>query len=141
MPPEKALVALLNDTDETLALLSGRIYPYQAEYEATYPLVLYNRTESEYFDALAGLSYDNLTRVSIELNYHADSYSGCKSGAVIIRNALSAYSGLVETETERLTFNRIRHIDERDGFLDPDKGRTNGIYGVIQEYELWYLNE
>jgi len=141
MQPEEALVYILQTNADVHAVIADRIYPSQAGYKATYPLVTYERADSEYFDNADGLAYDGLADVSIKIEIFGKGYEAAKAAATIIRDMLNAYRKTdLESGTKRLTLNRIRLMDERDGFVNPTDGRTDGIHSVIQEYDFWFLN-
>ena len=141
LQPEYALRSKMIAESAITDVVSTRIYPAQAGYKATYPLVLYTRVDSEYFDTLNGLADKNLTRVSIQLDIFGKDYGTAKTAATAIRGVLHSFSGTITSGEDSLTITRIRHTDERDGFDNPSLGRPDGIYRVIQEYDIWLNNE
>jgi len=141
MQPEAGIYTVLTTDVDTAALFSTRVYPSHAAYKDSYPLVLYERVDSEYLEKINGLAGNNLANVTIQLDIIGADYGSAKAAAKTVRETLNAYSDEVETDTTRLTVNRIRLIDERDGFEPPSDGRAYGRYRVIQEYEIWFLNE
>ena len=130
LQPEKALVTKMLAESAITDLVSTRIYPSQAKYKDSYPLVLYTRIDSEYFETLAGLAGDNLAHCSIQLDIFGKGYSTAKSVAAAIRGVLNAFSGTITSGDDSLVIKRIRHTDERDGFDNPDRGRPDGIQVV-----------
>lgn len=141
MKPEEALRHILLSDDGVSALVAERVYPSQAKYDDTYPLVLYALIESEYFEKIDGLARNNLAHVNIQLDIYGTDYNAAKAAATAVREALSAYTGLVATVTQTINIRRIRIVDERDGFVPPAGGSTDGACSVIQEYDVWFFNE
>ena len=140
MPPEEALRRVLTAESAVTDLVSARIYPGQAAYGATHPLITYQRDESEYCEVIDGLAGDSLARITVRLLIEGTGYASAKAVAIAVRDTLSAYRGTVEGGADALAVRRIRHMDEFDEFDPPSDGRTDGLHRVVQEYDIWFFN-
>lgn len=139
MQPEEALRRILLADSDVTDLISERVYPSQARFRSIYPLVLYTRTDSEYFETLHGLAGGGLAHASIQLDIFGRGYTAARATAKAVRIVLNAYAGVVAGDNDdSLTISRIRLVTKRDGFENPTDGRTTGIYRIIQEYDLWF---
>ncbi len=142
MQPEEALRRILLDDSDVTDLISERVYPSKAGFRAAYPLVLYTRIDSEYFDTLAGLAGEGLAHVGIQLDIFGKGYGAAKAVAQKVLTLLNTYSGTVAgDDDDSLEITRIRLTNKRDGFDNPTDGRPDGIYRIIQEYDIWFKNE
>jgi len=141
MQPEEALRRAMLDESTITDLVSERIYPAQGKFKDTYPLILYTRIGSIYFDTMEGLAHDGLAVVSLQLDIYGKGYATAKEVAARVRDYLHTFSGTITAGEYYLTVRSIRMTVERDGFDNPTDGRTDGIYRVIQEYDLWFFNQ
>lgn len=140
MQPEEAVSRVLLAAGSVTDLVSDRIHPSQGKYKAAYPLVLYERTDSDYLETLDGLAGDDLAHIGLRIEIVGKSYAAAKAVATAVRTALNAYSDTVTAGEDSLVVRRIRHTDESDAFDDPAHGRPDGIHRVIQEYDVWFYN-
>lgn len=141
MEPEEALRRKMLSTSAITDLVIDRIYPSQGKFKDTYPLVLYARIDSVYFDVLAGIADKNLAHCSIQLDIFGKGYEAAKAVAKVIRKTINTFAGTITAGADSLKITRIRLTEDRDGFDNPTDGRPDGIYRVIQEYDIWFNNE
>lgn len=139
MTPETALrtVALANET--VAGLLGARVYPNQAAQGAAYPLAVYNRVASEYFDNLEGVDDDGLASCRVQLDVFGKTHDAAREAADAIRAALNGYSGTVGTE-DTLNVRRVRCVNDMDGFDSATDGSAVGACRVVLEFEVWTID-
>jgi hypothetical protein len=87
---ESALRSILIN-DATVKAITTRCYPVTIPQSPTYPLILYTKISGDRDHALRGASGHAHPRFQIEA--WAETYTGAKTLADAIRNALDDYSG------------------------------------------------
>ena len=87
MTIEEGLYAYLQTVSAVTALVGTRVHPEIAlETATTFPLVVYQRTDSESLRHTQGSS--GLVEVNFELTFWAETYAAAKAGATALKAAL-----------------------------------------------------
>ena len=97
MSIETDLYSTLSNDSGVTAICSTRIYPNPAPESAARPLVSYQMVSGERILDLPGTS--NSIRKRIQINCHADTYSGAKTLAAAVFSALEG-DGYMEFEVD-----------------------------------------
>lgn len=122
---EEAVYNILTNDATVAGLVSTRIYPVVAPQDVALPAIAYQRISD-----LPWYAHDGdvgLARCRLQITAMDDDYSGAKSLAAAIKAALGGYNGTAAT---------VRIYGALlDNELD-DKGLTDDIYSVIQDYMI-----
>jgi len=137
--PEIALrsIALANGT--VAGLLADRIFPSEASLSAAYPLALTTLISSDYAEDMDGADDEEVGAATVQFDVFAITYAKAKEVAKALRIALNGFSCVVTINGVSHTIRRIRLTNENDEIDKPRDGKSEGIFRVIQEYEIWYL--
>ena len=116
---------LVNDT--TVKAITTRCYPVTIPQSPTYPLILYTKISGDRDHALRGASGHAHPRFQIEA--WAETYTGAKTLADAIRNALDDYSGTAAGTV----IHSCLIESERDTYESEIE-----IYRIMQDYMIWH---
>jgi len=123
---ESAIRSILIN-DDTVKAITTRCYPVTIPQSPTYPLILYTKISGDRDHTLRGASGHAHPRFQIEA--WSESYTGAKTLADAIRNALDDYTG-----TAAGTVIGSCLIDsERDIYESEIE-----VYRVAQDYFVWH---
>lgn len=113
--------------DSTVSAITTRCYPVTIPQSPTYPLILYTKISGMRDHTLGGASGHAHPRFQVEA--WAETYSGAKTLADAIRDALDDYSGTVS--------GTVIHSCLIDSERDVYESEIE-IYRVIQDYFVWH---
>ncbi|MBW2647169.1 MAG: DUF3168 domain-containing protein [Deltaproteobacteria bacterium] len=113
--------------DATVKAITTRCYPVTIPQSPTYPLILYTKISGDRDHTLRGASGHAHPRFQIEA--WADTYTGAKTLADAIRNALDDYTGTV-TGT---VIGSCLIDSERDMYESEIE-----VYRVISDWFIWH---
>jgi len=113
--------------DDTVKAITTRCYPVALPQSPQYPLILYTKITGMRDHHLQGPSGHAHPRLQIES--WGESYSGAKTLATAIREALDGYSGIVSG----VSIGSILIDSERD-IYEPELK----IYRIVTDYFIWH---
>jgi hypothetical protein len=113
--------------DDTVKAITTRCYPVIIPQNPTYPLILYTKISGDRDHVLQGASGHAHPRFQIEA--WAETYTGAKTLADAIRNALDDYSG---TAAGTKIWSCL--IDSERDIYEPEIH----VYRTLQDYFIWH---
>jgi len=127
MEAEEAVRTILTDDANVAAQISTRMYPARLPQGVTLPAIVYQRVSAMRLNDLSGPS--GFARPRVQLDLWASTYSGVKTLARVVRQALDGYSGVVDG------------FGVADAIIDSELDLYEpGVddYRVVQDYFVWH---
>jgi len=129
---EKALYYILENDVTTFGLVSTRVYPNRVPQSAAAPMIAYFQITGDR-DHVLGSATGYVT-ARFQLNLWDDDYTGARTLANAVRNALDDYAGTVGT----VVIHRILIDSERDMSEFPSDTQLLFRYGKVLDFTVWF---
>lgn len=127
---EEAVYAILVEDAAVGALVGTRVYPQRIPQDVELPAVAYSRISTRRAQRHGGTGEGRrLARARVQVNCEAGSYGQAKALASAVVGALDG----VQTTVAGVWVQGSWAEGEGDEY-----GETDGIYGVRQDFMIWY---
>jgi hypothetical protein len=132
MALEKALRSVLVADADVTALVDSRVYPEHRQQGNDLPAVVYQLVGTQPQNSAGG--HTSLTRATMSFDCVATTYSGAKTLAEKVRQALMDYSGT----SEGVVISSCHHDGDNALIEDSQVAEDRGVSRIISDYTIWY---